>query len=137
MVWVVLSFVQNFLKRLYGLNHIVFWSKRSKKTIWVEPYCLLVKIFLKDSMGWSILSFVQTFLKRLYGLKHIVFWSKLSKKTVWIEPYCLLIETSEKDNMGWSILSFGKNFRKIFRFLFKDTIVEMILYCLCLLNKIC
>ena len=41
----VKSLGQNFLKRQFGLNHIVFWSKLSEKTIWIEPYYLLMKIF--------------------------------------------------------------------------------------------
>ena len=124
----ILSFGQNFLKELYGLNHIVFWSKLSKKTIWVEPYCLLVKIFLTDNMGWTILSIGQNFQKAQYGKKYFVFWTKLLKKTIWVEPYCLLnnlflraiwverhclfVKTFEKDNMGWTILCFGQNFQK-------------------------
>ena len=108
-----LSFGQNFLKRQGGLNHIVFWSKLSKKTLWLEPYCLLVKTFEKDTMARTILSFGQNFqkrqygltillfgrnfLKRQYGLNHIVFWSKLSKKTLWVEPYCLLVKPFEKE----------------------------------------
>ena len=59
--WTVLFFGQNFLKRRRGLNHNVFKSKFSYKTIRVEPYCLLVKIFEKDNMGWTVLSFVQNF----------------------------------------------------------------------------
>ena len=70
----VLSFDQDFLKRQYGLNGIVL----SQKTVWVEPYWLLVKIFqkdyrvelycllvngfLKDCMDWAVLlSFHQHF----------------------------------------------------------------------------
>ena len=92
-----LSFGQNFLKRQGGLNHIVFWSKLSKKTLWLEPYCLLVKNFQKRQYGLTILLFGRNFLKRQYGLNHIVFWSKLSKKTLWVEPYCLLVKPFEKE----------------------------------------
>ena len=46
----ILSFSQNFLKRLDGLNHIVFWSKVGKKTIWIGPYYLLFETFLEDYM---------------------------------------------------------------------------------------
>ena len=46
-----ISFHQNFLKRQYGLNRIVFWWKFSWKTIWVEPFYHLVKMFLKYNMG--------------------------------------------------------------------------------------
>ena len=74
----VLSFDQDFLKRQYGLNSIVL----SQKTVWVEPYWLLVKIFQKDNMGWTVLLFGQSFLKRLYQLNDTVFWSKFSKKTI-------------------------------------------------------
>ena len=114
MDWTALSFGQNFLKRQCGLNHIVFWSKFSKKTIWVEPYCLSAKIFSEDNMGWTMLSFGQNFLKRQYGLNHIVIWSKLSKKKQYelVGPYCLLAKMFLKDNMGCTILSFGQNFRK-------------------------
>ena len=48
MSWTIFSFGENFLKRQYGLNCIVFWSKFSIRTIWDEPYSLLVKIFQKD-----------------------------------------------------------------------------------------
>ena len=137
MSWTILSFGQNFWKRQYGLNHIVFCSKVSIRTIWFEPYCVLVETFEKGNMDRTILSFGQYFLKRLSGYNHIVFWSKLSKKTMWIEPYCLLVGLTEKDSMGWSMLSFSQNFRKIFKFIFKDIVVEIIPYCLCLLNKIC
>ena len=92
-----MSFGQNFRKRQYGLNHIVFWSKLSKKTIWFEPYCLLVKTFEKDNMGWTISSFGENFLKRQYGLNHIVFLPKFSKKIKLVEPYCLLIKSFLKD----------------------------------------
>ena len=69
MVWAILSLGQHFRQRQYGLNHIVFSSKRSKKTKWVEPYCLLVKIFLKDNMGQTILSFDQ-------NLQSLLEWSE-------------------------------------------------------------
>ena len=116
MHWTTLSFHQNFLKRQYGLNHIIFWSNVSWKTTWIELYCLLVRIFEKVSMGWTILSFSQIFwkdnvgwstlslgqklLKRQYGLNHIVFWSKFSKRTALVEPYCLLVNVFLKDNMS-------------------------------------
>ena len=74
----MLLFIQNFPTRQLGLNHIIFWSKFSKKTRWAEPYCLLVKIFLNDN---------------------IVFWSQFSEKTKWVEPYCLLVKSFLKDNM--------------------------------------
>ena len=68
--------------------------------MWVEPYCLLVKIFLKDNMGWTVLSFGQNFSeKTLYGLNHIFFWLKFSQKTIWVKPYCLLLEIFLKDNL--------------------------------------
>ena len=50
--------------------------------MWVEPYCLVVKVFLKDCVGRTILSFCQKFVKRLYGLNNFAFWLKISKKTV-------------------------------------------------------
>ena len=97
MVWTILSFSQNFRKRQYGLNRIVFLSKFSKKTIWIEPYCLLVKTFEKDNMvstilsfgqnckkknnmGWTISSFGENFLKSQYGLNRIVFCQKFTKR---------------------------------------------------------
>ena len=43
-----MSFGGSFRKRQYELNRIVFWSKFSIKTIWDEPYSLLIKIFQKD-----------------------------------------------------------------------------------------
>ena len=71
----------------------------------VEPYCLLVgifdkvsmgstilsfgQIFWKDHVGWGILSFGQNFLKTLYHLNHIVFLSEFSKETAWVEKYDL------------------------------------------------
>ena len=126
--WTILSFGQNPLKGLYGLNHIVFWPKLSQKTIWVEPYCLFMKIFWKDNMGWTaycllvktsnkdyidwtVLSFDQNFPKRQCGLNHNVLKSKFSYKTIRVEPYCLLVKIFEKDNMGWTVLSFVQNFQ--------------------------
>ena len=47
----MLSFGENFLKRQYGLNPFVFWSKFSEKKVWVEPYIVLIKIFQKDYNG--------------------------------------------------------------------------------------
>ena len=91
-----MSFHQNFPKRLYGLNPIMDSSKFSYKTIWVEPYCLLVKIFLKDNMGWTVLSFGQNF----------------SQKTIWVKPYFLLVKIFSKDNIGWTVLSFIEDFLK-------------------------
>ena len=76
-----MSFGENFLKRQYGLNRIVFWSK----------------FFSKDNMGWTIFSFGENFLKRQYGLNRIFFWSKFSIRTIWDEPYCLLIKIFQKD----------------------------------------
>ena len=75
-----MSFGENFLKRQYGLNRIVFWSK----------------FFSKDNMGWTIFSFGENvlkrqnglnrivfgenFLQRPHGLNRIVFWSKFSER---------------------------------------------------------
>ena len=78
------SFHQNLLKRqyeLYELNHIVFFSKFTIRTTWVDPHSLLIKYSQKDSMDWNWLSFQHNFLKRQYGANRIVFWSKCSKKT--------------------------------------------------------
>ena len=91
MDWTVLSFSENFLKRQYGLNRIVFWSK----------------LFSKDNMGWTIFSFGENSLKRQYGLNRIVFWSKFLCFVLSKFSYCLLLEIFLKDNMGWTILSFG------------------------------
>ena len=123
-----LSFVQNFLKRQYGLNCIVLWSEFSKKTISVESYCHLVKNLLKDNVGWTILSFCQDFWITQYELNHIVFWSKflkrqrglnhitirwkLWKRRIWVEPYHHLINVFQKNNVGWTILSLGQKFLK-------------------------
>ena len=63
MGWAVLSFGQNFLKRLYGLNDIGFWLRLLKRKIWVSPYCLLFKTFLEAYMGGPVLSFDQNFVK--------------------------------------------------------------------------
>ena len=101
----VLSFGQKFLKRQYELNLIVFWLKFSWKTIWVEPYCFLVKMFLKDNMGWTVLSFIEDFLKRQYELNHIVFCSRFSRRAKWVDPYRLLIKIFQKDYMDWTALS--------------------------------
>ena len=88
------------------MNHIVFRLKRSKKGIWIEPYCLLVNIFLKGYLGTTILSFGQNFRKRQCGLNHIVFWSDLLKKTVWVDPCYLLVRTFEKSlNLSSKTLS--------------------------------
>ena len=78
------SFHQNLLKRqyeLYELNHIVFFSKFTIRTTWVDPHSLLIKYSQKDSMDWNWLSFQHNFLKRQYGANRVVFWSKCSKKT--------------------------------------------------------
>ena len=62
----IFFFGQNFRKRQYGLSQIVFRSKFSKKAIWVEPYCLLVKTFLEDYIDLTVLSFDQYFVRRQY-----------------------------------------------------------------------
>ena len=41
----------NILKRQYGLKRFVLWSTFSKKNLWIEPYCFLIKNFLKDNVG--------------------------------------------------------------------------------------
>ena len=94
-----MSLSQNFLTRQLELNHIDFWLRFSEKTIWVEPFCLLVEIFLKDSMAGTILPFSQNFRKRQYGLNLIVLWSKLPIKTIWIKLFCFLIKIFQKDYM--------------------------------------
>ena len=103
--WTELRFGHNFLKRLDESNRIAFWSKFCEKTIWVEQYCFLVKIFLKYYMNWT----------------YIVFWSKCSSKTIWVEPYtillnifsyCLLFKTFSKAYTAWTVLSFDQNFLK-------------------------
>ena len=90
--WTVLSFDEIIVKRQYGLNRLVFWSKFFKKTICIELHYLLVKIFLK----------------RPYELNHIVFSSKFFEKTILVEPYCILVKTFEKHSMGWSHCLFIK-----------------------------
>ena len=121
--WTIFPVGQNFRKRQYELNHIIFWSKVSINKTWVELYCLKLKIFLTGNMGWILLSFGQNFLKhymrwkkldnkcwrvllfgrnfltRLYGLNCLMFWSKFSKKTVWIELHFLFITIFLKGNM--------------------------------------
>ena len=92
----ILSFAEYFVKRLYGLNYFVFLSKLLKKTIWVGPYSLLVKIFLKDCMIWTIL----------------YFFSKVLKETIWVERYCLLVKIFLGDYMDWTVWSFGQSFPK-------------------------
>ena len=92
-----MSFSQNVQQRLYWLNCFVFWSKFYKKTKWIGPYYLFIKIFLKDNMVSTILSFGENFLKRQYGLNHIVFWWKFSIRTIWVEPYSLLIKIFQKN----------------------------------------
>ena len=55
---------QNSLKRQYKSNlSFGFWIKFSKKTIWVEPFCLLIRIPGKGNMSWTILLFDQNSLK--------------------------------------------------------------------------
>ena len=125
--WNRIIFWSNFLKRQYELNRIVFWSKFSYKTVWVEPYCLLVKIvflstfsiktiwvepycllikiFLKNNMGWTILSFSQNFRKSQYGLNLTDFCSKFSIKAIWFDLYRPLIKIFQKDYMNWTALS--------------------------------
>ena len=112
MDWTVLSIHQIFFKRQYVLNRIAFWWKFSWKTIWIEPYCLLVKICLKDKMGWTVLSYGQNFSQKTIWVEPYFFWWKLSQTTIWVEPYCLLVKIFLKDYMGWTILSFGENFPK-------------------------
>ena len=80
MGWTVLSFDQNFLTKQYGLNRIIFWLKFSKKIIWIERYCLLIKIFLKDSMSWIILSFGKNFPKNYMDWTILSFDQNLLKK---------------------------------------------------------
>ena len=133
MDWTILPLRQSFRKKQYQLIHIIFWSKFSKNTTWVELYCLYLKIFLKGNMGWTLLSFGQRFLKTLYvlkkigqyGLNGIVICSKLTYHTIWIElfdllikfgvkttsiePHFLFIKISLKDNMDQTLLSFGQN----------------------------
>ena len=69
MDWTVLSFSENFLKRQYGLNRIVLWSK----------------FFSKDNMSWTIFSFGENTLKRQYRLHRIVFYWRFSYKTIWFK----------------------------------------------------
>ena len=104
------------------MNHIVFWTKLLYKTIWVEPYCLLVIIFLKDHTGCTILSFAQYFVKRQYGLNHIVFWSKLWKKTIWVESHYPLVKIFLNGHYGFNHFNFCSKFS------FKTISVES--YCL-------
>ena len=71
----------------------VILSTISLKTIWVEPYCLLIKIFLKGNMGWTILC-------RL----------KFSNKIICSKQYCLLIKIFLKDNTSWQVLYSAQHF---------------------------
>ena len=93
--WTILSFAQNFLKGQSSLNHALFMSKFSQKTRWVESYCILLRIFLKNIQ-----------------LDYIVFWWKLFKKTILLEPCCLLVKTFFEDYTDWRVLSSGQNLLK-------------------------
>ena len=97
MDWPILYFDLNLLRRQYGLNGIVFWLEFSEKTIWVEPYYLSVKIFLK----------------RLW-IEPYFLLIKFPIRAIWAEMYCLLMKTSNKEDMGWTVLCFDQNFPKIY-----------------------
>ena len=114
MDWIVLSFHQNFDKRQFQLNRIVFCSKFSISTIWFDWYIIFIKYFKKDYMDRTAIYFHQNFLKRQNGVNSIVFWPKYSQKTTWVEPYSLLIKIFGKVflKMGWTILSFWTKFSK-------------------------
>ena len=100
------------MRKTRWAENFLFWPKLWKNTMLVEPFCLLVRTFEKDSVGSNIFSFDQNFRKRQYGLKYFDLRWKLSKKTLWVEPYCLLVRTFKKDNIGWNILWFVQNFQK-------------------------
>ena len=89
----ILSFGQNFLKRQYGLNRIVFWSKFSIKTIWDEPYSLLIKIFQKDYFlpYPDFNSSVRSNFPRQYG--------SCADKTVQVFQ---MDNTVQRDSTGWN-----------------------------------
>ena len=70
-----------------------------KKIIWIEQYCILINIFLKDNISSNVLFSTQYFLKRQYALNRIVSWLKFSKKIIWIEPHYLFIKVFLKDNI--------------------------------------
>ena len=94
------SFHQNLLKRQYELNHIVFFSKFTIRTAWVDPYTLLIKYFQKDYIDWNPLFFHYNFRKRQDGVNRIAIWSEFSKKTKWLKPYPLYVKIFLKDKMG-------------------------------------
>ena len=102
--WTIFPVGQNFRKRQYELNHIMFWSKVSINKTWVELYCLKLKIFLKGNMGWILLSFGQNFSKTLYALE--------KNWTISVEGYCCLVGTFLPDYMDWTVWCFGQNFPK-------------------------
>ena len=108
MSWTILSFAENFVKRLYGstilslcltlwktqyeFNHIVFRSNFFSNTVSVWPYCIFIKSLKETIWVEPYCLLVRNFLKRQSGLNHFAITSKLSKKAVWVEPYYLLIK---------------------------------------------
>ena len=89
----ILSFGENFLKRQYGLNRIVFCSKFSIRAIWVEPYSLLIKIFQKDYflLYPDFNGRVRNNFRRQYG--------SCADKTVQVVQ---MDNTVQRDNTGWN-----------------------------------
>ena len=74
MGWTVLSFCENIWKGLFGLSQILFELNIFQKTKWVATYCVLFKIFNKDSMASSVLSFDQSFLIQYDYIDWTVFY---------------------------------------------------------------
>ena len=104
MSWTILPLDQNFLKRQYDLNRIVFWLKFHKK---------LYRL--------STLPFDQSLLKRQYELDYVdsTVWSfdqKLLKIYIYIyiyiciKPHYLFTNILLKDTIDPTVLSFGQNF---------------------------
>ena len=112
MGWGIVSFRQNFLKRLYRLNHILFWSKFFKKRVCDELYSFSFKTFLEDSVVSTISSFDQSIVKRQYWLNPVVFGTRSSIRPIWIDLYSLFINLFHKDYTDWIALSCHQNFLK-------------------------
>ena len=102
------SFHQNLLKRQYELNHIVFFSKFTIRTTWVDRHSLLIKYFQKDYMVWTALCSYQNFVKRKYRFNR----KKMSKMTILFEQYCCWVKTFLGGYMERTVWSFDQKFQK-------------------------
>ena len=82
-----MSFGEEFLKRLRGLNDIVYCYKLLKRKIWGERYYLFFRTFLEDYMDLSLLYFEKDFFK----------------KTISIEMFGLFLKIFKNDKIGSTV----------------------------------